>query len=180
MAAAAKKLDISVPTDLQFTVRPAPFESNGNLKFLDLGKLRSRRCRLEVGQFKGGCCATKLYAVVERGMVVRLELEKHKGSKRPPPFLKDVLAKAVEALRASSSSESEPIPLPMPVEDFIQAMQTGTSGTRVPPKKVCFSLEWNIPFVGKRWAVCCVSWYDQTGKIIIVEAHCGDWLSFYY
>lgn len=181
MAGPAKKLNVSVPTELKFRVKPAPFRPGGNLKFLDLGKLQSRRCRIEVGEFETACCGTKLYAVVERGSVVRLELDKRKGSKPPPPPVKDALVKAIEAITRTASLESDPMPLPMPVGDFVKAMQTGTGPGAISRTRLCFSLEVNIPFVGERWFVCCVTWHrDSMGRLVIDEIGCGDWLSFQY
>ncbi len=174
MAGAAKKF--RAQTDLDVTVRPAPFRPSGNLKFLDFGKLRSRRARLELGEYDGGCCPTKLYAVVERGMVVRTELEKRKGAKPPPASLVPILTKAVESLGERDPTEFEPVP----VEDYVRAMQTpeGPSGPR---STVCFFLELNIPWVGKRTVGCCVTWHrDGRGNLVIDEMGCGDVLSFQY
>lgn len=174
MAKAATK--IRSQTDLNVIVRPAPFRPAGNLKFLDFGKLRGRRARLEVGEFDGTCCPTKLYAVVERGMVVRVELEKRKGAKPPPAFLKPILIKAVKSLTGRSPIDFEP----MPVEDYVLALQTpeGPSGPRT---SICFFLELDIPLVGKRTIGCCVTWHrDGRGNLVIDEMGCGDILSFQY
>lgn len=174
MAEAAKKIRTQV--ELEFTVRPAPFRPAKNLKFLDLDKLRSRRARLEVGEFEGGCCPTKLFAVVERGMVVRVELGKRKGAKPPPAFLEPVVVKAVESLSRRGPTEFEPVP----VEDYVRALQTpeGPSGPRT---TLCFFVELNIPWVGKRTFGCCVTWHrDGRGNIVIDEMGCGDVLSFQY
>lgn len=174
MSKAAKK--IRFQTDLDVIVRPAPFRPAGNLKFLDFDKLRTRRARLEVGEFEGGCCPTKLYAVVERGMVVRVELEKTKGTKPPPAFLKPILAKAVKSLTGRGTTDFEP----MPVEEYVRALQTpeGPSGPRT---SICFFLELDIPWVGKRTIGCCVTWHrDGRGNIVIDEMGCGDILSFQY
>lgn len=111
MKSAAKKLTLSVQTELEFTVTPAPFVPSANLDFIDLAKLGSRRAKLEVGEFTGGCCATKVYARVERGMVTRIELSKCKEARRPPGFLQAALAKGFEAAGMGKSPGFQPIPL---------------------------------------------------------------------
>jgi hypothetical protein len=177
MAGAARKLKIAVPTELQCTAELAPFRPSGNLKFLDFSKLRSRRRRLEVGEYDGGCCATKLYAVVERGMVVRLELEKRARSKPPPPFLKAILVKAVESLSARASSD--PLPLPMPIADFVLAMESRTGPSGPMRTTYCISLTVKLPWVGEVSILCCVTWHrDANGKVVIDEIGCGDVSSF--
>jgi hypothetical protein len=175
MKDAAKKIQLSAQTELEFTVEPAPFRPSGNLKFLDLGKLRSRRARFEVGEYDSGCCATKLYAVVEGGMVVRLELEKRKGWKAPPAHVKPILVKAVEALARNSPPDFKPVP----VEEFVQALQRDSSPGGSVSNTTCFWIVINLPWVGLQGFGCCVTWHrDSSGKLVIDDLKCGDILSF--
>jgi hypothetical protein len=114
MKNAAKKLTLSVKTELEFTVVPAPFQPSAGLDYIDLAKLASRRARLEVGEFTGGCCATKVYAIVERGMVTKVEFGKCKESARPPAALQPLLTKALAAVRIDGGGFA-----PVPIKDFL-------------------------------------------------------------
>ena len=108
---ASKKL--VVKAELEFTVTPAKFEPNVNLELIDAGKAASRK-KIEVGEFIGGCCATKVYGVVERGMVTRVEFGKCKDMKSPPRSLAAAAAKGLKAARLGGGAFR-----PMPVAAFI-------------------------------------------------------------
>ena len=107
---ASKK--IVVNAKLEFTVTPAKFEPSANLELIDAGKAASRK-KIEVGEFIGGCCATKVYGVVERGMVTRVEFGKCKDMKSPSPSLAAAAAKALKAAGGGGAFQ------PMPVAAFI-------------------------------------------------------------
>ena len=109
---ASKK--IVVKSDVEFTVTPARFEPSANLELIDAGKIPSRK-KIEVGEFIGGCCATKVYGVVERGMVTRVEFSKCKDMKRPSRSLAAATAKALKAAKLGVGGKFQP----MPVADFI-------------------------------------------------------------
>ena len=89
---------IVVNAKLEFTVIPAEFQPSANLELIDANKIRSRK-KIEVGEFIGGCCATKVYGVVERGMVTRVEFGKCKDMKSPSRSLAAAAAKALKAAR---------------------------------------------------------------------------------
>ena len=82
MTSVASK-QIVVNAKVEFTVIPAEFEPSANLELIDAGRAASRK-KIEVGEFIGGCCATRVYGVVERGMVTRVEFGKCKDMKSPP------------------------------------------------------------------------------------------------
>jgi hypothetical protein len=109
---ASKK--IVVKADLEFTVTPAKFEPSANLELIDAEKIASRK-KIEVGEFIGGCCATKVYGVVERGMVTRVELGKCKDMKSPPRSLAAAAGKALKAAQVGRGGKFKP----MPVAEFI-------------------------------------------------------------
>lgn len=115
MKRAANTLLLSIKTDLEFTVTPALFQPIVGLDFIDPGKFGSRRARLEVGAFAGGCCATKVFAIIERGMVTKVEFGKCKEAARPQAALQPVLAKALAAIRTGGPGDFTP----MPVREFL-------------------------------------------------------------
>jgi len=105
---ASKK--IVVNADLEFTVTPAKFEPTANLELIDASKAASRK-KIEVGAFLGGCCATKVYGVVEHGMVTRVEFEKCKDMKSPSRSLAAAAAKALKAARPTGGGTFQPMPV---------------------------------------------------------------------
>lgn len=109
---ASKKIVVSA--NLEFTVTPAKFEPSANLELIDAGKAASRK-KIEVGEFIGGCCATKVYGVVERGMVTRVEFGKCKDMKSPSRSLAAAAAKALKAAQPGGGGKFKP----MPVAEFI-------------------------------------------------------------
>jgi hypothetical protein len=109
---ASKK--IVVNANLEFTVTPAKFEPSANLELIDAGKAASGK-KIEVGEFIGGCCSTKVYGVVERGMVTRVEFGKCKDMKRPSRSLAAAAAKALKAAQPGRGGKFKP----MPVSEFI-------------------------------------------------------------
>jgi len=58
---ASKKIVINV--NVEFTVTPAKFEPSPNLELIDSSKVASRK-KIQVGEFIGGSCATKVYGVI--------------------------------------------------------------------------------------------------------------------
>jgi hypothetical protein len=115
MKSAAKKSTLSVMAKLEFTVTPASFQPSANLDLLDPAKFGKRRVRLEVGEFTGGCCTTKLYADIENGKVSRLKMSKCKEAARPPAQLAEVLSKAI----AATGLDRPGSVIGMPVAEFI-------------------------------------------------------------
>ena len=105
---ASKK--IVVNADLEFTVTPAKFEPSANLELIDAGKAASRK-KIEVGEFIGGCCAIKVYGVIERGMVTRVEFGKCKDMKSPSRSLAAAAAKALKAARSGGGGIFQPMPV---------------------------------------------------------------------
>ena len=177
MKKSSRKFDLSVNTEMQFTVTPAPFQASANLKYLDLAKLRTGKGRLELGEYVGSCCPTKLFAVVERGTVVRLELEKRKGATAPPPFLEPALVAAIKKLR-----EREPDFTPTPVDEFLKTMaRDDNNGGGPTGNTVCFFIDWDIPFVRRVVFGCCVTYHRESdGTIKIDRVTCGDPMASQY
>lgn len=110
----SSKKKITLKADLEFTVDPAKFEPSANLDHIDVGRLSKRRAKIEAGEFVGNCCSTKVYGIVERGVVRKIEFSKCKGSKRPPKFLDAPLVKAMAAIKPGGGGFK-----PMPVSQFI-------------------------------------------------------------
>ena len=105
---ASKK--IVVNADLEFTVTPAKFEPSANLELIDAGKAASRK-KIEVGEFIGDCCATKVYGIIERGMVTRVEFGKCKEMKSPSRSFAAAAGKALKAARPEGGGTFEPMPV---------------------------------------------------------------------
>jgi hypothetical protein len=105
---------VVVNADLEFTVTPAKFEPSANLELIDASKVASRK-RIEAGEFIGERCRTKVYGVVERGMVTRVELGKCKDMKSPSRSLAAAVAKALKAAELEGGGAFQP----MPVAEFI-------------------------------------------------------------
>jgi len=112
---------ITVNADLEITIKPAKFEPNINLDHLDVSGISKGRTKIEAGEFIGSCCSTKVYGIVEEGIVRKLEFSKCEASKRPPKFLKAPVAKAMEAIKPASGGSFEP----MPVKKFISHARRG-------------------------------------------------------
>jgi hypothetical protein len=68
---------LTIHRDVRITVREAPFRTFDSLKRLDVQRLkRAARARFEVGWFESGCNQRIVHAIVEKGRVTRLELER--------------------------------------------------------------------------------------------------------
>lgn len=121
MKSTGGKQTITVNADLVFTIKPAKFEPNMNLDHIDASQISNGRKKIEAGEFIGSCCSTKVYGIVEGGIVQRIEFSKCKDSKAPPKFLKAPLAKAMEAVKPVGGGSFEP----MPVANFISLARRG-------------------------------------------------------
>ena len=105
------KQTMTVNGDLEFTVTPAKFEPNINLDHIDADRISRGQAKIEAGEFIGDCCSTKVYGIVEDGIVRKLEFTKCKDAKKPPKFLKAPLAKAMEAIKPATGGSFKPMPL---------------------------------------------------------------------
>ena len=112
---------ITVNADLEVTIKPAKFEPNINLDHIDASRIAKGPAKIEAGEFVGSCCATKVYGIVEGGIVRKLEFSKCKESKRAPKFLAAPLAKALAAIKPPGGGSFEP----MPVAKFISRARRG-------------------------------------------------------
>ena len=85
---------------VKITVEEAPFRTFDTLERLDVKRLeRAARARFEVGWFESGCAQRIVHAVVEKGRVVRLELEPCPDAMRMTPELRALVQAARKALR---------------------------------------------------------------------------------
>ncbi len=121
MVSSSGKQTITLSTDLEFTITPAKFEPNANLDHIDVTRFSKKRAKIEAGEFNGGCCSTKVYGLVEGGMVTKLAFSKCEDSKRPPKFLEKPLAKALAAANLATGGSFQP----MPVAEFITRARRG-------------------------------------------------------
>jgi hypothetical protein len=128
------KLKLPVPVRvLEPTAEPL-----ASLKMLDVERLRKGNHTIEVGFLHGGCCPKLVRAVIQHGMVTRLDTEPCKDSERAPS--KEIVQLFEQVRRRIKA----PRPWePMPVEDFIkQAIARPTIwGTGAGCIYICI-LEW--------------------------------------
>jgi hypothetical protein len=100
-------------------VRPVPFKTFDCVRHLDVSSLsRAAHARFEVGRFEAGCCHRTVHAIVRKGMVTRLEVERCSGSVRLDPDLKKVVEHARKKLAGGRRGSKK---LPVPVSKFLAA-----------------------------------------------------------
>jgi hypothetical protein len=98
-------------------VRRVAFKRSPFLSYLDIAKLtRATSVELEVGHFETGCCRTAVLAVVRRGIVKALRLERCTESK--PVRLTPELQKMLKTAQRRIGGRDRPF-RPMPVSQLI-------------------------------------------------------------
>lgn len=152
---AGGKQTITVNADIEISIERAKFEPNINLDHLDAARIV--KGRIEAGEFIGGCCATKVYGIVQDGTVSKLQLSKCEGARRPPKYLKAPLAKAMEAIRTAGQKPFSP----MPVQRFIREARRGF-------------IDWDWPCIyicifGSCYYCCRVDSDTLCGEAIVVK-----------
>lgn len=116
MARAAKSSSRSFIVNQRVAVKvtPVPFTPLATLKHLDVARLkRAGQQRIEVGYFESECCRRMVYAVVRKGMVVKLELDPCEGEVKTTPETEQVIKAALARMRAGKRGGKV---LPVPVE----------------------------------------------------------------
>jgi|SRR6185436_1679200 len=119
MVRAAKSSTRSFIVNQRVAVRvtPVPFTPLATLDALDVGRLkRAARKRIEVGYFESECCRRMVYAIVRKGMVVKLELDPCEGEVQTTPETEQVIKSALARMRAGKGGRKV---LPVPVERFM-------------------------------------------------------------
>jgi hypothetical protein len=69
---------VSFTHTFEVSVYEPVFTPNTMLTFLDIAKFTQGSHKIEIGHIEGECCQKRLYAIVRRGKVVRIEAEKCK------------------------------------------------------------------------------------------------------
>lgn len=108
---------IRLRREIEFTVERAPLRIFDSLRRLDADRLSlAKKARFEVGAFELRCCRRVVRAVVERGMVTKLELEPCERSGPLPPEWKPIVRAARQAVARGGGARRR---LPMPVKRFL-------------------------------------------------------------
>ena len=119
MARAAKSSSRSFIVNQRVAVKvtPLPFTPLAALKHVDVARLkRVGQHRIEVGYFESECCRRMVYAVVRKGMVVKVELDPCEGGVKTTPETEKVIQAALARMRAGKRPAKL---LPVPVERFM-------------------------------------------------------------
>lgn len=76
------------------------------------------KATIELGYIKSGCCRRMVRAIVEKGMVTRMEVEPcHDDDKKPSDLVKKL---NLAELREKLPKRADPPPLPMPLGKFLE------------------------------------------------------------
>lgn len=114
-ASRSKRLTLNVPV----RVSQVPFRTFESVRHLDVERLsRAARARFEVGQFDSGCCQRRVHAVVRKGMVVELEIERCAKPVRMTPELARLMKSASKALARRRPGARR---LPVSVRTFLNS-----------------------------------------------------------
>ena len=100
----------------EVTVSAPEFQLLPSLQYLDVAALgRASKARIDVGFFKAPCCERHVYAIVERGIVVDLEMSPCSESAAPPSEAVAFVEAALKRAGRAGSQKWKPIP----VGDFL-------------------------------------------------------------
>src|ERR1700744_250153 len=99
----------------EVTVRVPKFELLPSLQFLDVEALsRVSKAKIDIGFFKSPCCERHVHAVIERGIVVRIEVP---PCSKPARLQPDQAGFVTAALKRASRGSGKFTPLP--VKEFL-------------------------------------------------------------
>jgi hypothetical protein len=108
----------------EVTVRVPEFHPLPSLRYLDVEALSSAsKAKIDVGFFKSPCCERHVQAMIERGMVVGLEMAPCSEATRLPP--EDVAFVAAALKRSGQGGRQWK---PVPVKEFLARPQQGVQG----------------------------------------------------
>jgi hypothetical protein len=103
--------------NVELEITEIPIKTFDSIRYLDVERLsRAAHARFEVGTFEAGCCRRVAHAVVQKGMVTKLELEPCKKAVHVTPDIKRVIQAAHKKLAAQRSGTTS---LPIPVSEFL-------------------------------------------------------------
>lgn len=100
----------------EVTVRAPEFEPVPSLQYLDAESLsRAPKARIDVGLFRTPCCERHVYAVIERGTVVALDMAPCSQPTAPPSETTAFVEAALKRAGRGRAGKWKPIP----VKDFL-------------------------------------------------------------
>jgi hypothetical protein len=153
MARSKTPRPIHLQRTADFEVRPVPFTPFEALRNLDLKRLKAApRAVVELGQFESDCCRSTVRAVVRKGCVIELKVDRCAASKagKPAPEVAQLLARARKQLRTSRPAAK----LPAPVGTFFRSL--GGVIIDIPISWTCFVI--CVTVLGQRMCVtCCIT-----------------------
>jgi hypothetical protein len=83
---------IKLKHEVEVVLRPVAFHAFEEVRHLDVAQYANKaKARIALGYFESGCCRRMASAVVQKGVVTRLELEPCKDAARPPKELVAIL-----------------------------------------------------------------------------------------
>ena len=138
---------------VEVKARLLDFQLSPSLKYLDADALsRVTKAKIDVGFYKGGCCNRHVLAVIEAGMVTKLEMDPCHESKPATPELSAMIKAALKRAGRSGSAKWRPIP----VKEFLsqsEAMVVFTTANGTVCVVICI-IDWCVlschtPKVGK-------------------------------
>lgn len=98
------------------TVSAPEFQVAPSLQYLDTESLsRASKARIDVGFFKAPCCERHVHAIIERGIVVGLDMAPCSESTAAPPEAVAFVSAALKRAGRSSARKWKPLP----VNDFL-------------------------------------------------------------
>jgi hypothetical protein len=92
-------------------VRPTEFEPLASLRSLDFGRLSKGSHKVEIGIVKGGCCGKLVRAVISKGMVTGVEVERCKDTERASPELLKLIKEATRRIAPGAGTRFQPFPV---------------------------------------------------------------------
>lgn len=97
-------------------VHPVQFELASSLALLDPTRLSRGNHKIEVGWVKGGCCRKVVRAVIRKGMVAAVEVERCAEMRPVTPEIAGVLREARRRTNGGNGKFE-----PIPISDFLEA-----------------------------------------------------------
>jgi hypothetical protein len=96
----------------EVTVSAPEFQASPSLQYVDREALSlASKARIDVGFFKSPCCERHVHAVIERGIVVGLDMAPCSESTAPPPEEIAFVTAALKRAGRSSTRKWKPIPV---------------------------------------------------------------------
>lgn len=138
----------------EVTVRAPEFQPAASLQYVDAEALsRASKARIDVGFFKAPCCERHVHAVIERGIVVGLEMAPCSDSAAAPPEAVAFVEAALKRAGRNTARKWKPIA----VKDFF-----ASTAERVQAETNCIE----FTFFGRTY-FCCRTDNGPIGCVVV-------------